>query len=144
VTRRDVGKHRDRPLPVAARDRLQGGPFLRVHDRLEGDQIARGRADPQPGDVLGTRTLLGQQAHAHVDPAAALVVFPDTNPAHRRVDRVGHVLDRHAEVGAARPVRHDAQFGHADLIVGVEVDHQAARGELPRDLVGEADQFFPV
>ena len=94
------------------------------------------RAHLQAGEVLGARALLGEQASAHVDAPAAGAVLADAHAADQGVDGGGHVLDRDAEVGGAGAVGHDAQLGHAELVVGVEVDHRRRwRASLLIDLL---------
>ena len=82
------------------------------------------RADAQARQVLGARALVGEEAHPHVDAPPAGGVLADAIAADERVDGGGHLLDGDAEVGGARAVGDDAQLGHADLVVGVDVDDE--------------------
>ncbi len=140
----DVGVHRDGALAVLAGDGLERRLLLVGDQRGQGHQIAARRAHLQALQVLGTGALAGEQPAAHVEPAAVGAVLADAQPADQGVEGGRHVLDRHAEVGGARPIREDAQLRHAELVVGVEVDHQAGLAQLGHQGLADRDQLIPL
>ena len=143
--RGDVGEDRDRALAVAAGDRLQRRALLGRHQRRERHELARRGPHAQAREILRARALVGEQAQADVEAPPAGAVLADAHAADERVERGRDVVDRDAEVGGAGAVGDDAQLGLPELVVGVEVDHEARLRELALSLVAASlDQLVPV
>ncbi len=140
----DVGVDGDRALAVAAGDGLQRRLLVVGDQGRQRHQLPGARAHLQPRQVLGPRALGGQQLDAHVEAPAAGAVLAGEHAADQGVERGGHVVDRDADVGDAGAVGRDAQLGHAQPVVGVQVDHDAAGGQLGHHLLAQGDELVPV
>ena len=114
------------------------------HEGGQGDEVARPRPDLEPGDVLGPRPLGGHELQADVDAAAPGAVLADADAADEGVQGRGDVVDRDADVRGHGPVGLDPELGHAELVVGVEVDDDAALAELRHDPLALIDELVPV
>ena len=144
VARGDIGEDGDGPFPVAPGDGLQGGLLIEDDERGQRDEVPVAGPDAQPRDVLGPRPLPGHELEPDVETAAARAVFPDPDAADQGVDGRGHVVDGDADVGAHGPVGRHPQLGHADAVVRVEVDDDAAGGQIGHDFLAEGHELGPI
>src|SRR5205085_564522 len=95
-------------------------------------------------EVLGTASLSGEEAHAHVDAATARRELADDVAADERAHRRAEIGDGDAELRRATAIGHDLKLLRPDLIVAVQIGDEAARLEVLLHLVRRLDERVPV